>query len=46
MFSGEEIQERVDLIEAIIERTDEEELRACTTEYLRSVYAALYPEVD
>lgn len=46
LFSDKELAEREQLIEAIITACDEDDLRVFTTEYLRSIYSALYPEVD
>lgn len=46
LFSDQELKEREELIQAIFERTEEEELRVCTTEFLKQLYSLLYPEVD
>ncbi len=46
LFTDKELAEREELIEAIITAYDEDDLRVFTTDYLKSLYDMLYPEVD
>jgi len=46
LFTDKELAEREKLIEAIITACDEDDLRVFTTDYLKSLYDMLYPEVD